>query len=305
MRFFKQYTPSFLLALTLHAALMGAFLINLPNLEKPVVQPEETVDEIIQASILDETLIIKKAKELRQAKINKQQIQQKKQQQLANKIKQETVRLQKAKQQRQQAEKKAQQARESEQKRLADIQEKIALETKQQAALQAKRVAEEKRRTVEAARVKEVQRVVEEQRLKAEQQQRILKEQQRLVRVEQEKQAAIVRAEKAHQVALAQAKQARIAKVAVANASRLIDAKVTASWNRPNSISSKLKCILQVNLIPSGDVMLVKLVKSSGDASFDASAERAVYKASPLPVPKESALFESKFRRFTFKFSPK
>jgi len=305
MRFFEKYTPGFLLAVTLHSALMGAFLLNLPVMEKPIAPTEEKTPEIIQASILDETLVTQKAEELQQAKIKKLQLQQKKQTQLEKKIRQEQQRLQQATQQRQQAEKKAQQARKEEQQRLAAIQEKIVLEKKQQADLQAKRVAAEKQRQVEAAQIKEAARKAEEVRLKVEQQRLIVEEQQRVVQLEKEQQAALLQAEKAKVAAALRAKNARIAKVAVANATKLIDAKVTQSWNRPNNISSDLRCSLQVNLIPTGDVMLVKVVKSSGNKAFDASAERAVYKASPLPVPQDNRLFEAKFRRFNFNFSPK
>jgi colicin import membrane protein len=34
----------------------------------------------------------------------------------------------------------------------------------------------------------------------------------------------------------------------------------------------------------------VKLIKSSGNAAYDSAAERAIYKAQPLPLPQEEAL---------------
>jgi len=64
-----------------------------------------------------------------------------------------------------------------------------------------------------------------------------------------------------------------------------------------------LSCKVKVNLIPSGDVMSVSVVKSSGNALFDNSVERAVRKASPLPVPKDPSVFKQ-FRSFTFVFAP-
>jgi colicin import membrane protein len=46
------------------------------------------------------------------------------------------------------------------------------------------------------------------------------------------------------------------------------------------------------------------VVSSSGDPIFDRSAENAVSKASPLPVPQDKSLFNDEFRVFTFVFKP-
>jgi colicin import membrane protein len=65
-----------------------------------------------------------------------------------------------------------------------------------------------------------------------------------------------------------------------------------------------LKCTIQVKLLPSGEVMDAVVVSSSGDAVFDRSAENAVRKASPLPVPQDKVLFNKDFRVFAFVFKP-
>ena len=65
-----------------------------------------------------------------------------------------------------------------------------------------------------------------------------------------------------------------------------------------------MKCKIKIGLIPSGDVMSAAVVESSGNSLFDDSAVRAVYKASPLPVPKDPNVFKQ-FRNFTFVFAPK
>jgi len=44
-------------------------------------------------------------------------------------------------------------------------------------------------------------------------------------------------------------------------------------------------------------------VRSSGDPTFDRSVETAVYRAAPLPLPPDSALFD-RFRELQFIFSP-
>ena len=61
---------------------------------------------------------------------------------------------------------------------------------------------------------------------------------------------------------------------------------------------------MRVDLVPTGDLVNVTVVESSGNPAFDRSAEQAVRKAGKFEVPKESALFESKFRRFNLLFQP-
>ncbi len=49
--------------------------------------------------------------------------------------------------------------------------------------------------------------------------------------------------------------------------------------------------------------MEADVVQSSGDPVFDRSVENAVYRASPLPLPDDSALFPY-FRELEFTFRP-
>jgi len=80
--------------------------------------------------------------------------------------------------------------------------------------------------------------------------------------------------------------------------------KVVANWSRPPSARNGMEARLQVELVPTGDVVAVMLLESSGSAAFDQSAESAVRKARRFEVPKDSALFEKYFRRFTLLFRP-
>lgn len=65
-----------------------------------------------------------------------------------------------------------------------------------------------------------------------------------------------------------------------------------------------MKCKVLVRLIPSGDVVSVRIIESSGNIAFDNSVEMAVNRASPLPVPKiESGLFKH-FREVELVFDP-
>jgi len=78
--------------------------------------------------------------------------------------------------------------------------------------------------------------------------------------------------------------------------------KIEATWNRPFGMKIGLKCIVRVKLLPSGDVKDAKVISSSGNAAFDNSAENAVRKASPLPVPHNRNLFIREFKIFNFNF---
>ena len=79
---------------------------------------------------------------------------------------------------------------------------------------------------------------------------------------------------------------------------------VVANWSRPPSARNGMEATLQVDLVPTGDVVAVTLIQGSGSNAFDRSAEAAVRKARRFEVPVESALFERYFRRFTLLFKP-
>ena len=79
---------------------------------------------------------------------------------------------------------------------------------------------------------------------------------------------------------------------------------IVANWSRPPSARNGMEARLQVELVPTGDVVAVMLLQSSGSTAFDQSAEAAVRKARRFIVPPESAIFEKYFRRFTLLFKP-
>ncbi len=53
--------------------------------------------------------------------------------------------------------------------------------------------------------------------------------------------------------------------------------------------------VFQVKLLPSGEVLDVKLTRSSGVPAWDVATERAIYKSSPLPKPEAPAALPSEF----------
>ena len=79
---------------------------------------------------------------------------------------------------------------------------------------------------------------------------------------------------------------------------------VVAQWSRPPSARREMEALLLVELVPTGEVVAVTVVKSSGNAAFDRSAEAAVRKVRRFEVPEESAQFERYFRKFQLQFKP-
>lgn len=121
-------------------------------------------------------------------------------------------------------------------------------------------------------------------------------------RVEQE---IAERRAKAAAQALAEAEAAATALENDAATSGYFDAiksTIEQRWVRPPSARNGMLTVLQITLIPGGEVIDAKVIQSSGDVMLDRSAVNAVKNAGRLPVP-EGELFE-RFRHLTFNFRP-
>lgn len=148
----------------------------------------------------------------------------------------------------------------------------------------------------EAEREAERQRAEQEARERAE-------EKARQERLEELSQTAFEEALESEASELAEADQAETDAVAQSYR-RGIYQTVVANWSRPPSARNRMEAKLLVELVPTGDVVGVTIIESSGDAAFDRSAEAAVRKAKNFEVPKEPDVFEEHFRRFTLLFRP-
>lgn len=185
-------------------------------------------------------------------------------------------------------------------KKKAEAEKKRKAEAKKQAELEAKKKAEaEKKRKAEAKKKAEAEKKrKEEAKRKAEAEKKRKAEEARRKAAEAEMQARLA------------AEQERLATQRRSAMQRMIDEyvlyiqeKVQRSWIRPPSSGSDLSCTVEVRLIPSGEVIDAKIVRSSGNAPFDRSVEAAVFKASPLPVPPDPDVMEQ-FRTLRFEFKP-
>ena len=78
--------------------------------------------------------------------------------------------------------------------------------------------------------------------------------------------------------------------------------KIRGNVVLPQAIQGNPEALFTVTQLPSGEVIDVKMKKSSGNANLDAAIERAILKSSPLPKPDQPELFqrvlEIKYRPF-------
>ena len=95
--------------------------------------------------------------------------------------------------------------------------------------------------------------------------------------------------------------QPRLRDKLLAEYSLAIRAAVERNWIRPPGAPAHLACVVRVSQAPSGDVVTVQIIESSGNRAFDSSVENAVWKSSPLPLPKDVGLFR---RDLQFMFDP-
>ncbi|MCC6296068.1 MAG: cell envelope integrity protein TolA [Pseudomonadales bacterium] len=85
--------------------------------------------------------------------------------------------------------------------------------------------------------------------------------------------------------------------------------RIISNWNRPPSARRDMEAVLQVRLVPTGQVMGVSVIRSSGDPAFDQSAVNAVQQVGRFErlqelSRKDPLLFERTFRTLTLTFRP-
>ena len=85
-----------------------------------------------------------------------------------------------------------------------------------------------------------------------------------------------------------------------------IQRAVINRWTRPPSARNGMVSVLSIQLVPTGEVVGVSVLTSSGDAAFDRSAISAVERVGKFPeiAQLDSRVFETTFRRFQLIFRP-
>ena len=260
-----DFAGAFVYALLVHVFIIGLLLISFrwQTPARPVVQ-------VIQAKVMQDVGVAKEVERLKQQN---------------EKLPQESEATNEAEPPKKKIEKLPQDDQAARQK---ELQQRIQVEADRKKQLELKKQeAETRRREVAEKQRQEQQKKDADQRRK--QAESALKEQ-------------LAAEEKERGQARAAADTAR-AQGEIARFEALIRQKVERNWQRPSNVQQGMQCTVRVRLIPGGEVLQAVVIRSSGNALFDRSAENAVYKASPLPVPEDKALFDY-FREFEFKFRP-
>lgn len=80
-----------------------------------------------------------------------------------------------------------------------------------------------------------------------------------------------------------------------------LQARVQRAWLRPASTQAGIDCIAYVTQTVGGEVTNARVGQCNGDAAARESIQGAVFRASPLPPPPDSALFQ---RNLEIQFKP-
>lgn len=292
----RQNSIAFFIALTLHLLFLGALLFNW-EFDKPEKIVLKQAD-IIQTTAVDANSFeaeIRKIEQQKQAeKQRKAQAERKARELKEQKRKEEIRRKQEKKRKAEELKRKkaAEAKKKEEQRKAALLKEKKRKESEKKAAEEKRKKAAAKRK--EAARKKAQQ----EKRRAAEEKKRQEAERKRKAEEEKKRQAEIKRQQERERAELE-----RRSKGIVKRHVALIAQKIERNWRQPLDAPRNLQCKIDIVLRASGHVVSVKVVESSGNASFDRSVETAVRKASPLPVPTDSVIFKQ-FELMRLRFEP-
>ena len=199
--------------------------------------------------------------------------------------------------------------------RLEQIEQERIVREEQQRQLEeeAVRQAELERQLEEADRDRQAliereelerQRLFELERQREREQQELEEQRQReLVAAESRRQEE---ADLRRQQEASAAQAARTEFELVQSATAIIQMAVQQVWNRPPSARNGMRAILQISMLPTGELLDARITESSGDTAFDRSAENAVYSAAPftelqsLPIN----VFNTNFRTLSLIFQP-
>lgn len=274
MTAFNGYPFSVFLAVLLHGLIIGTLLM----MQRVSSEPAELVrPPSVQAQLVAEN-----------PQARNEQVQA---QQQAEQRRQEQARQQEA--ERQAEQRRQAEAAQQEAQRQAEAEQQAEAERQRQAQLQRDREAQQERERQERL----------EQEQQAQQRQEEQRRQEEAARQEALRQQ---QAEEAARQAEAQAAAQAAAQDEVAGYTAIIHDLVQRNWSRPPSARNGMTAVLRIRLVPTGDVIDVEIVRSSGDAAFDRAAEDAVRavgrfrELSSMPP----RLFEANFRSLLLTFRP-
>jgi len=202
-----------------------------------------------------------------------------------------------------QREREAQVARDQEARRARERDAQLAREREaaERAAAEQRRSEEAERKRTEAAEAKR-KAAEEEARKNAE----VAEARRQAEAKAQAEREAAIRAEREaelQRLLAAEEEAAAFARSGVVDEYRqLLVQTIERNWIRPPSARAGLECTLYVTQAPGGTVIDVRLGTCNGDQAVKESITNAVFRASPLPPPRDQRAFQ---RRLEIVFRPK
>jgi len=138
-------------------------------------------------------------------------------------------------------------------------------------------------------------------------------------REEQARQEALKQqqAKEAEAMRLAREQDEALKKLAQSQAAAAAQAKLVDEYKRriadrirrfiiePPGLRENPEVEYDVVVLPGGEVLDVKLRRTSGQAAWDTAVERAIRRAQPLPLPPPESWLMREFRELNLKFRPK
>lgn len=273
---YNGYPISVVVAVVFHSILLAALVYFQGN-----YNPDSL--ELIQPTVIKALFIDENPQSRNERIIEQNQIQ-----------RQQDERLAREQEQQQQLEREQQQAAEQRRQEQEAARERTLLLERE--ALQ--RQQELERQRTERERLELQQR--ERERLAEQQRQQQQAETQR----RQQENERVRQQQAANEAAAAEA--ARTEFELVQSATTLIQQLLQEQWNRPPSARNGMRAVIQISMLPNGDLISATVTESSGDPAFDRSATSAVYGAAPfrelttLPIN----VFNENFRTLTLTFQP-
>lgn len=289
----KRYRNPFFASMGVHIVIVLLLLIGLPVTKLTLSDSSPGLDQeqpVIEAKMVDQTELNKEVNRLAQEEANrkaqeKQRIEKLKQleKQAELKRKQEEARLKSLKEEQEALKQKAAEKLKAEQLELAKLKKAKEEALKiQQAAEQKAKEAEKQKQAAEAKAAAEAARLKQEA----------------------DKLAKAQAAEKQKQAAAEAARQRQVMQDQISQYASMMMKKVTQNWRKPLGMeASALSCLIEVQLLPTGEVLEVHVVETSGSFEFDRSAELGVLKSSPFTMPPDEKA-RAEFRNFRFRFKP-
>ena len=302
----KKHPKILALVILVHIGLAILLGLNLSNDEAPPM-PMAQKHKIIDAVVVDGKKFDERKKQEKlaeQKKIEDKKAAEKKKLLAAQKKKAAQKRLEEKRlaEKKKSAEKKRQQ--ETEKKKLALAKKKEQEKLKKEKLAKEKKIkeklAKEKQAKEKLAKEKqEKERLEAEKKRKAEEKR--IAEEKRKAEEKAEFERALLEEERREEEAKKQAARAARLQTQLQQYIIQIGQKVENNWLRPVTTTAGQSCEIIVTQTMSGDVIDVRLQACTSDNAFQRSVERAVRKASPLPLPPDPELFD---REIHFKFKP-